>query len=585
MKIALRGVALLVALCCLFSSCGESGVKDPLAEEGTTAAETENTPNAMIDSLTRDSEVVYADDDDDSIVTMYLTVSTGNSSDNTNHTWTEVNAHSTYYYQENNLEKFGVEGLLQVGDETGPLNGQFGFTDFAPNCTVTIRGQTSTRSPQKSYKINIKKNKGTWREQRVINLNKHVYDSVRFRNKMSYDLLKTIPGAFSVRTQFVHLYVRDMTPGGSGQFEDYGLYTHAEQINKSYLRNHGLDENGQLYKAAMFEFMRYDDNIKLTTDPDYDQSAFEEILEIKGDDDHSKLIEMLNAVNNYAVPIEEVLPKYFDLDNYFTWFAFQIITGNTDTNSQNFYLYSPRNSNKWYFISWDNDGAWEYYEETAIDGEPSGYRYNVGVSNYWGVILHQRVLKSDVYRKMLDDKIQELRQLLTKERLTQMVNTYSALVRPFLFGQPDYNYSPLVEEEFNAVIAEIPNEIDYRYELYKASLESPMPFYVDDPIMLNGQLTFGWEASYDFDDEAVTYKFELADNYQFNNPISVQENLITPQAFCNALPAGQYFFRVSCQNESGYTQTAMADYEAEDEATYYGVICFYINADGSIVRG
>lgn len=585
MKKVFRALAILLALCCLLSSCGESGVSDPQAEVGTTVLEDESESNALVDALTQDSDVVYANDDEDSVVTMYLTVSTGNSSDNTNHTWTEVNAYSTYYYEENNLEKYGVEGILQVGDESGPQNGQFGYSDFAPNCTVTIRGQTSTRSPQKSYKIKIKKNKGNWREQTVINLNKHVYDSVRFRNKMSYDLLKTIPGAFSVRTQFVHLYVRDMTEGGSGQFEDYGLYTHAEQINKTYLRNHGLDENGQLYKASMFEFMRYADNIKLSSDPDYDMAAFEEVLEIKGSDDHSKLIEMLDAVNNYAVPIEEILPKYFDLENYFTWFAFQIITGNTDTNSQNFYLYSPRNSEKWYFISWDNDGAWEYYEETAIEGETPGYRYNTGVSNYWGVILHQRVLKSDTYRQMLDDKIVELRNTLTKERLTEMVNTYSAVVRPYLFGDIDYNYAPLVEEEFNAVIAEIPNEIDYRYELYKASLESPMPFYVDDPVLLNNQLTFGWEACYDFDDEAVTYQFELADNYQFNNPISVQENLVTPQAFCEALPAGQYFFRVTCRNESGYTQTAMAEYEAEDETNYYGVICFYINADGTIVRG
>ena len=65
---------------------------------------------------------------------------------------------SGHYYEENNLEKYGVEGILQVGDESGPQNGQFGYTDFAPNCTVTIRGQTSTRSPQKSYKIKIKKN-------------------------------------------------------------------------------------------------------------------------------------------------------------------------------------------------------------------------------------------------------------------------------------------------------------------------------------------------------------------------------------------------------------------------------------------
>ena len=106
-----------------------------------------------------------------------------------------------------------------------------------------------------------------------------------------------------------------------------------------------------------------------------------------------------------------------------------------------------------------------------------------------------------------------------------------------------------------------------------------------DNEVLGGFVFTDYETCYAFDDEAVTYQFELADNYQFSNPISVQENLVTPQAFCEALPAGQYFFRVTCRNESGYTQTAMAEYEAEDETTYYGVICFYINADGTIVRG
>ena len=39
--------------------------------------------------------------------------------------------------------------------------------------------------------------------------------------------------------------------------------------------------------------------IKLADDPDYDQAKFEEKLEIKGDNDHTKLIAMLNDLNDY----------------------------------------------------------------------------------------------------------------------------------------------------------------------------------------------------------------------------------------------------------------------------------------------
>ena len=42
----------------------------------------------------RDKDSLYANDDETSVVTMYLTVSKGNSSEGTNHTWEEINTYS-----------------------------------------------------------------------------------------------------------------------------------------------------------------------------------------------------------------------------------------------------------------------------------------------------------------------------------------------------------------------------------------------------------------------------------------------------------------------------------------------------------
>ena len=94
------------------------------------------------------------------------------------------------------------------------------------------------------------------------------------------------------RTQFVHLYVKDKTAGADAEFEDYGLYVQVEQMNKTYLKAHGLDSKGHLYKIEFFEWYQYED-LKLATDPDYDLDAFEEYLEVKGSDDHRKLLEVL----------------------------------------------------------------------------------------------------------------------------------------------------------------------------------------------------------------------------------------------------------------------------------------------------
>jgi spore coat protein H len=175
------------------------------------------------------------------------------------------------------VDRYCVNGLLQVGDENGPVMGELGYGQNVPNATVSIRGQSSSKNEQKNYKITIKDNKGTWNDQKVINLNKHVSDYSRFTNKLCYDLMTQIPDMISLRTQFVHLYVKDMTEGGSGEFEDYGLYTQVEQLNKRALKSHGLDKNGQLYKVNYFEFYRYPDVIKLKNDADYDVEAFEEM--------------------------------------------------------------------------------------------------------------------------------------------------------------------------------------------------------------------------------------------------------------------------------------------------------------------
>ena len=320
------------------------------------------------DYVLRDRKSIYADDDEDSVVVMYLTVRRGNSGESTDHTWEEINAHSKYWYEEQGVAQYACEAILQIGDETGPLPEELGYTALAPNATVKVRGQSSSYYSQKNYKISLKKDKGSWRDQTVINLNKHQQEGMRFRNKFAFDLLKTIPQTTSCRTQFVHLYVCDQTQDGTNAvFEDYGLYTQVEQLNKTYLRNHDMDRYGQLYKVESFEYYRYPEALKLKTDPTYDEVAFNEVLESKGNDDHTKLLAMLDEVNDYATPIEDTLAKWFDVENLVYWMAFHMLVGNYDVQSRNAFLYSPQNVEKFFVLSWDNDGClfrkeWEVRE-------------------------------------------------------------------------------------------------------------------------------------------------------------------------------------------------------------------------------
>ena len=298
-KLIALGCALLLGMSCCLTGCTASGETGNASETKTEQQETiEKAKTQDINDVhLRDKDSLYENDDETSVVTMYLTVSQGNSSEGTNHTWKEINSYSAYDYDKMGVDRYQTAALLQVGDESGPQSGEVGYGENVPNATVQIRGQTSSSNAQKNYKIELKKNKGTWRGQRTINLNKHQTEGMRFRNKLSYDLLKGIPQLMSLRTQFVHLYVRDLTEGNSTEFQDYGLYTQVEQLNKSALQAHGLDKNGQLYKVNYFEFQRDADVIRLADDPKYNLSKFEEKLEVKGNSDHTKLIAMLNQLN------------------------------------------------------------------------------------------------------------------------------------------------------------------------------------------------------------------------------------------------------------------------------------------------
>lgn len=533
--------------------------------------------------VVRDKDFLYENQDPTAVQVMYLTVRSGNEVEGTNHTWGEINTYSVYDYEKMGVPRYMVEGILQEGDEQGPTPDGFGYDADAPNALVQIRGQTSSKRAQKSYKIEIKKGKGTIDDQRTICLNKHVGDGLRFRNKLAYDLMSEIPQMMSLRTRFVHLYVKDETASKTtGAFEDYGLYTQVEQLNQTALKAHGLDSNGQLYKIHYFEFYRQPEVIKLQTDATYDEAALSQYIETKGNADHAKLIAMLDDLNNFQIPIETVLDKYFDMDNLTYWMAFHILIGNADTEARNLYIYSAQNSNRWYLLSWDNDACFANLEHELAGYYLEGRSWQEGISLYWGNVLFTRALKSEMFREELDIAIDDLIGThLTWENVHDKVELYRQVTKPYAFRLPDSLHIGETSQEFDMIADNIPDLIDYYYGKYQESLEKPMPFYIGVPEVKDGKLGFVWDAAYDFDAEDIVYSFELSSDYSFTTKIVDETGLRNIMYTTDLLPEGQYFVRIKATNTSGYTQDAF-DYYSTKDGKHYGMKCFYVLADGSI---
>ena len=111
--------------------------EEPTASE--TSQEIKKAESRDIDQVhLRDKDSLYENDDDTSVVTMYLTVSKGNSSENTDHTWEEINSYSVYDYEEMGVDRYQVAALLQIGDENGPTEGMVGYGENVPNATVMM---------------------------------------------------------------------------------------------------------------------------------------------------------------------------------------------------------------------------------------------------------------------------------------------------------------------------------------------------------------------------------------------------------------------------------------------------------------
>ncbi len=529
-----------------------------------------------------DNPDLYLSDDPTSVVYMYVTVRKGNRSDNTNHTWQEVNDYTKWV---NGLPVYDVtlgkaEVIVQIGDVNGPIPGELGYGETIPNATIQIRGNSTTAKPQKSYKIELRSRAGEWRGQTTINLNKQFSDTTRARNKLSFDLMKEIPGMVSLRTQFVRLFVKDETTDPPKvTFVDYGLFTQVEQPNRKYLRNHLLDADGHLYKATFFEFYRYPDQIRMADDPLYDEKAFSRILEIKGNKDHSKLIQMLEDVNNTNIPIEQTFEKYFDANNYFTWLAFNILMGNLDTQTQNFFLYSPRNATKWYFIPWDYDGDLARQEGWYVIDQ-----YEYGIANYWGVPLHSRVLKVGRYRDMLDTKINELMKFLTPERIRGMMMEYKQVTDAYSLKMPDLYHMPFTESDYEQAYGLVPGEIQVNYDLYRQSLKSPMPFFLGTPKVSGKLLTFNWQESYDFDAQDIDYHFTVSRDWEFDEIVHEETLTNKHTVTIDMLEPGTYFWRVTATNKKGITQYPFDIYWDADRVPHSGLKVLYISPNGEVLE-
>jgi len=563
LKTPILFLSLVITASLLLAACTKEAAVSEEITEGEIVVDVADTGELVEDKR------LYERDVDKSIKSLYITVLPDKSGEKDPVSWYELNR-ITDRYSEENLDIIMSEG---TEDLMGPKQGMFGFGSDA-NAKISLRGNTARYAAQKSYKIKLFDDAGLWQNQRTINLNKHIEDPTRLRNKLSFDLMERIPNMTSLRTQFVHLYVKDLSEGSSkDQYVDYGLYTHVEQPNEMFLKNHWLDPNGYLYKVTFFEFQRYPDQIKSHTDPEFDKQSFESILEIKGREEHDKLIAMLDDLNNLEIPIEEVMDKYFDIDNVLAWTAVNILTDNMDTDANNFYLYSPLNSEKWYILPWDYDGGWEL-QRTNKSIRP----YQAGISNFWGSTLHNRFFRSEEHVQMLKEKIEEISQVINKETVENQLALYTDIVKPFLFRAPDQDFLTEINTHHEDKLQQLIDTPERAIQRFEEDLEKPKPFYMNEDVSDDGvNLHFTWQIAFDLQGDELLYDFTVAKDPSFTQVVETKKNLPLNEVEMKKPAKGIYYWKVTVHDSKGNEQVSFDMHEDSEGNNYFGVLPFEVN--------
>ncbi len=475
---------------------------------------------------------------------------------------------------------------------------------------MRVRGSSTRGASQKSFRL--KTDAKMWFGEDTLQLNKHPYDITRVRNKLAFDLMKSIPHHQSQRTQFVEIKYTDALTGvegnqGSGTTSinnpggSLGLFTHIEKFGKSYIANRGWPVDGaNVYKADSFSFnndpIKYGCNLDKTINAGL---ATDLSLEAGDGKKCEDIIAMLRDLDDTDIAFQETFDKYFNRNNYLTWLASVILFGNYDTTTQNFALYQHPGNGKFYFLPWDYDAALDY------SNQPGSSRYAdwaYGAGNWWDSALHRRFMSAPGNIGLLQTAVAEVRaKYLTKDAIKKLLDSYKPTVQGFVTKLPDGDIDELGatpaqwEAQYNGLVA----SIDKNYEFFLESLKKPMPFWYsvigaeNTPIT---ELRWDWPNPWHPQGHKITYEVQFLPTAGGDKDVAqgktafdvpgapiVRKDMgtATSLSFASGIPSGPHWIRVLAKDATNGTSTYAFDqsWDTLADKGRFGVLCKQLPAN------
>lgn len=217
-------------------------------------------------------------------------------------------------------------------------------------------GSLSTERPSMRLDFGRDAHDGrTFHGTRRITLNNNLQDRTNAKQCVVYELFAEA-GISAPRCGLAHVTVNG---------DDKGVFTNVEPIDKPFLRRAFGSDDGNLYELTVGDFT----------------PAARAGLELKTNESRNDRSDLDRVERALAAPDEklaETLGGVFDLDEFFTFWAMEVLTGHWDGmtgNRNNTFIYHDPADDRFHPIPWGTDGTFTLHPFIP-DAPASVYAYN-----------------------------------------------------------------------------------------------------------------------------------------------------------------------------------------------------------------
>jgi spore coat protein H len=204
--------------------------------------------------------------------------------------------------------------------------------------SVRYRGGHTRGYPKRSYEV-VRKNQ-------AFHYNAEFDDPSIIRNALSFAFFPMI-GVPAPRTKHVLLVV-------NGQ--PRGVYLEIEGVERLFFRRRNIGASSLFYavndKADFGVYMPDTKRLKTSLLSGYEYRF--------GDSaEKTRLKSFIQGLNSHkGSQAEAFIKSHLDVNNYLSWLAGAVLTGNYDGFEQNYAIYRSRKTGKLRMIPWDYEGTW-----------------------------------------------------------------------------------------------------------------------------------------------------------------------------------------------------------------------------------